>query len=520
VPVQRLRIAWAVPDGTHVKKGDVLIEFDPDELNLEMMAHRSDLQMALEKITRGGLANAGEKTDIVKDKRIAELELEKIIEFLPQDEQIYKRREIIEGQLDKDYTEKKIVFADARLGLKGKVYSLDEAILMLERGRVNANIDRYEKALASLKLVSPATGIVVYNDPGYFFGGYSLMPGRVVYGGMTLFNLVNPDKMEVKCFVLEKDAGEKVQWNTAQHKYGMDYNSFHVQIMNKGRLKNLIIGDYQTQFAQGLLMGGSFGFGKGAETVTTIRRSNLGFMPYTSANEAGFKRGAAITYELSRYLSVSPFYSPCFRLNLTQGRRAPHAFAACGREIVMANVKPIPEGSHTITAGLVVKGARKAIEFYKAAFGAQELNVANGPDGKSVMHAELKIGDTKIYLGDESPEFGAVSPQTLGGSPVSLNIYTEDCDAMFKRAVAAGATVKMPLEDMFWGDRYGKITVTKTPNGENPLVHGGKPILGCDVWEHSYYIDYRNRRPDYLKAWVDHLINWDYVEELFEAATK
>ncbi|MEK6322202.1 MAG: HlyD family efflux transporter periplasmic adaptor subunit [Acidobacteriota bacterium] len=208
VPVQRLRIASAVPDGTHVKKGDVLVEFDPDELNLEVMAHRSDLQMALEKITRGGLANTTEKTDIVKDKRIAELELEKIIQFLPQDEQIYKRREIIEGQLDKDYTEKKIVFADARIELKGKVYSLDEAILMLERGRVSANIDRYEKALTSLKLVSPATGIVVYNDPGYFFGGYSLMPGRVVYGGMTLFSLVNPDKMEAKCFVLEKDAGE------------------------------------------------------------------------------------------------------------------------------------------------------------------------------------------------------------------------------------------------------------------------------------------------------------------------
>ncbi|HZM87292.1 MAG TPA: HlyD family efflux transporter periplasmic adaptor subunit [Blastocatellia bacterium] len=208
VPVQRLRIGWAVPDGTHVKKGDVLIEFDADELNLEVMAHRSDLQMALEKLNRGGLASSVEQTDIVKDKRLAELELEKIIEFLPQDEQIYKRREIIEGQLDKEYTEKKIVFAEARLGLKGKVYSLDEAILMLERGRVTANIDRYEKALASLKLVSPANGIVVYNDPGYFFGGYSLMPGRVVYVGMTLFNLVNPDKMEAKCFVLEKDAGE------------------------------------------------------------------------------------------------------------------------------------------------------------------------------------------------------------------------------------------------------------------------------------------------------------------------
>jgi HlyD family secretion protein len=208
VPVQRLRIGWAVPDGTHVKKGDVLIEFDPDELNLELMAHRSDLQMAIEKITRGGLASTSEKTDIVKDKRIAELELDKIIEFLPQDEQIYKRREIIEGQLDKEYTEKKIVFADARLNLKGKVYSLDEAILTLERGRVTSNIDRYEKALTSLKLLSPANGIVVYNDPGYFFGGYSLMPGRVVYVGMTLFNLVNPDKMEAKCFVLEKDAGE------------------------------------------------------------------------------------------------------------------------------------------------------------------------------------------------------------------------------------------------------------------------------------------------------------------------
>ena len=124
----------------------------------------------------------------------------------------------------------------------------------------------------------------------------------------------------------------------------------------------------------------------------------------------------------------------------------------------MGNVKPIPEGHHTITAALVVKSGKKAIEFYKAAFGAQELGVMLGPDGQSVMHAELKIGDSMFYLGDESPEWGAVSPQTLGGTPVSLNIYTEDCDATFARALAAGATVKMPLMDMFWGDRYGKLT--------------------------------------------------------------
>ncbi len=123
----------------------------------------------------------------------------------------------------------------------------------------------------------------------------------------------------------------------------------------------------------------------------------------------------------------------------------------------MANVRPIPEGNHTVTAGLVVKGAKKAIEYYKTAFGAKELGVMLGPDGQSVIHAELKIGDTKIYVADEYPDMGSLSPQTLGGSPITLNIYTEDCDAMFNRAVAAGAKATMPLADMFWGDRYGKI---------------------------------------------------------------
>lgn len=124
----------------------------------------------------------------------------------------------------------------------------------------------------------------------------------------------------------------------------------------------------------------------------------------------------------------------------------------------MAKVKPIPEGSHSLTAGLVIKDARKAIEFYKSAFGATVLDVMDWPDGRGVMHAELKIGDSKIYIGEETPEMGAVSPQRLGGSPVSINIYTEDCDALFKRATAAGAKVEMPLTDMFWGDRYGKLT--------------------------------------------------------------
>ena len=208
VPVQRLRIATVVADGRNVGKGDVLVEFDPAELDLEALEHRSSLEMTNQKITKGEMAVGVEKTDIVKDKKIAELELAKINEFLPRDDKIYSRRQMIEGQLDKEYTERKLVYADARLQLKGKVYSLDEAILLLERQQANTKIGQVDRALTSLKLLSPASGIIVYNDPGFFFGGFSIQPGRTVWIGSTLFSLVNPEKMEAKCFVLEKDAGE------------------------------------------------------------------------------------------------------------------------------------------------------------------------------------------------------------------------------------------------------------------------------------------------------------------------
>lgn len=208
VPIQSLRIATVVADGRHVSKGDTLVEFDQTELDLQMLEFRSNLDMANQKITKGELGSNVEKTDIVKDKRIAELELQKINEFLPRDAQIYSQREIIEGLINKEFSEKKLVYADARLQLKGKVYTLDEAILLLERQQANNKIGQIERAGASLKLISPASGIVVYNNPEYFFGGFSIQPGRTVWIGSTLFNLVNPDKMEAKCFVLEKDAGE------------------------------------------------------------------------------------------------------------------------------------------------------------------------------------------------------------------------------------------------------------------------------------------------------------------------
>jgi PhnB protein len=135
-----------------------------------------------------------------------------------------------------------------------------------------------------------------------------------------------------------------------------------------------------------------------------------------------------------------------------------------GKETEMANVKSIPDGIHTLTPALIVRNGQAAVEYYKTAFGAKVNVVAPGPDGKGVMHADLQIGNSRFFLGDENPAMGALSPQTLGGSPVSLNIYTEDCDAMFNRAVANGAKVTMPIADMFWGDRYGKLT---DPFGHN-----------------------------------------------------
>jgi len=120
-------------------------------------------------------------------------------------------------------------------------------------------------------------------------------------------------------------------------------------------------------------------------------------------------------------------------------------------------VKPIPEGYHSITPMLTVRGADRAIDFYRRAFGAEELGRMNIPDGKIVMHAELKIGDSRFFLGDEVVGMNCRSPQTLGGSPAGIYLYVRDVDEMFHKAVAAGATVKRPLEDMFWGDRTGTV---------------------------------------------------------------
>jgi len=123
----------------------------------------------------------------------------------------------------------------------------------------------------------------------------------------------------------------------------------------------------------------------------------------------------------------------------------------------MARVNPIPQGMHTLTPGLVLKDAATAIDFYEEALGAKVLTRMMAPDGKSVWHAELRIGDSVLYLGDEMPGMGRAAPTPSSPSPVTLWLYVKDCDTAYRKAIAAGATSTMVPADMFWGDRCAGV---------------------------------------------------------------
>ncbi|HKQ37623.1 MAG TPA: VOC family protein [Verrucomicrobiae bacterium] len=126
------------------------------------------------------------------------------------------------------------------------------------------------------------------------------------------------------------------------------------------------------------------------------------------------------------------------------------------------NAKTVPEGHHTVTPYLAIKNGVKALEFYKKAFGATEVQKLITPDGR-LGHAEIRLGDSIIMMSDEFPEFGGKAPDTLGGSPVNIHLYVEDVDAFFKKAVAAGAKERKPVKDQFYGDRSGQL--------EDPFGH-------------------------------------------------
>jgi PhnB protein len=120
-------------------------------------------------------------------------------------------------------------------------------------------------------------------------------------------------------------------------------------------------------------------------------------------------------------------------------------------------VKPIPEGIHTITPHIVVRDAARAVDWYQQALGAEERRRVPLPDGR-LMSVEVWFGDSAVILADEFPELGVLSPLSVGGTSVVLNLFTDNVDALWQRAVVAGAEVLHPLQDAFWGDRHGQIT--------------------------------------------------------------
>lgn len=128
----------------------------------------------------------------------------------------------------------------------------------------------------------------------------------------------------------------------------------------------------------------------------------------------------------------------------------------------MSQVKPVPEGMHTVTPHLVCADAAKAIVFYQQAFNATEMMRIPGPGGK-LIHACVRIGDSLVMLVDENPQWGCLGPLALKGSPITIHLQVEDVDAVFDQAVKAGAKITMPIADMFWGDRYGRV--------EDPFGH-------------------------------------------------
>lgn len=217
---------------------------------------------------------------------------------------------------------------------------------------------RYERTLESKKgFLNDTTGTSRFQgSPDHLYGRF-----RVARAGDFSFG-----------FTVEKDAGEQFKWSGKQ--LGFDYSSIHAQVLNKGKLKNLILGDFQAQFGQGLIMGGGFGIGKGAEPITTIRKGNTGFSPYTSLNEAGFFRGAAVTVNLTKNIFFSGFFSHTGKDGNVSGDSTGSAFSSFSTtglhrtESELENRKSLDETNMGMVASLKEQNFETGIIFHHTHF--------------------------------------------------------------------------------------------------------------------------------------------------------
>lgn len=280
-------------------------------------------------------------------------------------------------------------------------------------------------------------------------------------------------------FTVEKDPGENFSWNPQQKKYGFDYNSVHAQVLNKGRIKNLIVGDFQAQFGQGLLLGGGFGMGKGAEAITTIRRSNLGFIPYTSLNEFGYFRGAAITTTLLKNLTLSGFLS---RLNrdgsLTQNAIAEEAnsissFGTSGFHRTISETESRKKINET-NYGLILNYKQKSLDagllFHQTYFGTpiyrqptpyNQFSFSGDHNSNLGLFLNYTLRNFTFFSeAAKTLEHGnAITLGTLGSLTSKLDVsllyrnFSKDFYSFYSNAVSE-STLPQNESGLYWGLKY------------------------------------------------------------------
>jgi hypothetical protein len=319
-------------------------------------------------------------------------------------------------------------------------------------------------------------------------------------------------------FTLEKDPGEAITWKPSARQYGFDYISYHAQLLNRGKIKNVIVGDYQAQFGQGLIFGGGFGAGKGAETITTIRKSNIGFLPYTSLTESGFFRGTAVSYKLNPVLSVHTLLSS----NRRNGRLQNDSLS--DTSILLSSIAS--SGLHRTTDELA---KRKQIEETNIGL-VMSYSKNNIEAGVIFSQTNFSVPVTKVirpynqfnFTGNQNTNVGAF----LNYSINNFTFFSEASQSVnHEKAIVAGALASLSAQLDFsllyrhyapdFYSFYGNALAENTQSQNESAMYWGWKYYFSKEYSLSGYIDlfqfpwlrYRGYSPSSGNEW---LIRFNY----------
>jgi hypothetical protein len=277
-------------------------------------------------------------------------------------------------------------------------------------------------------------------------------------------------------FTADQDAGEEFKWKVNENQFGFDHVSVHAQVLNRGKVKNLILGDFQCQFGQGLILGGGFGMGKGAETITTVRKNSFGFVPYTSLNEAGFLRGAATTVKIGKYLSLSSFYSRALRdASITGGDTASSvsSFLYSGlhrnrnelskrKQVAEENIGAVLEyRTNGLTAGVISNRIHFSQEIVKAPNAYNQFAFQGNANTNLSIYANCNFYNYNFFTEiAHSLEAGSaiiggmiISPHPRIDLSILYRRFDQDYYTFYSNAFAESSTIQNE-RGLYWGWKY------------------------------------------------------------------